>query len=258
MSGGVRVRVALSGGRRGRGTGGPGPGGGRTSGGPGWLRRDRLAVVAVAVLLGVLAVGQLRGQQGVPGLSDLSAQELGVLVANLNAQNDQLRAQISTLQREQGDLSASSSRGESAAEQLESDLSTIRAWSGLTGLSGPGVSVTVHGPIGADGVDDLLNELRNSGAEGIQVAGVRLVTGVEVSGQVGALTVGTQALGAAFEIDAVGSPQIITGTLTRAGGVIAQLATTYPDAQVTVTPLNRVDLPPTSRNLIPAHGQVRL
>jgi len=56
----------------------------------------------------------------------------------------------------------------------------------------------------------------------------------------------------------VGSPQIITGTLTRAGGVIAQLATTYPDAQVTVTPLNRVDLPPTSRNLIPAHGQVRL
>lgn len=222
------------------------------------IRREPLAVGAVAVLLGILAVGQFRGQQGVPGLSNLSAQELGVLVANLNAQNDQLRAQIATLQREQSDLAAARARGESAVEQLQSDLATIRAWAGVTGLSGPGVSITVQGPIGPDGVDDLLNELRNAGAEAVSLGGVRLVPGEAVAGGVGNLALDGNLLGPAFEIDAIGSPQIITGTLTRAGGVIAQIATTYPNAQITVTPRDTIALPPTTRTLIPPDGTPRL
>jgi uncharacterized protein YlxW (UPF0749 family) len=218
----------------------------------------RWVVALVAVLLGVLAVGQLRGQQGVPQLANLSAQELGVLVANLNTQNEQLRAEVATLQRQQADLAAAKNRGESAVEQLDADLAKIRAWAGVTGLTGPGVTITVSGPIGADGVDDLLNELRNAGAEGIAIAGIRVVAGVAVSGGPGRLTVAGQGLGAAFEIRAVGSPQILTGTLNRAGGVIAQLATTYPQAQVTVTPADGVALPPTTRGLIPADAHPRL
>ncbi|HEY2916275.1 MAG TPA: DUF881 domain-containing protein [Candidatus Limnocylindrales bacterium] len=218
----------------------------------------RWAVGLVAVLLGILAVGQLRGQQGVPQLANLSAQELGVLVANLNTQNQQLRDEIATLQRQQADLAAAKNRGESAVEQLDADLARIQAWSGVTGLTGPGVTITVSGPIGADGVDDLLNELRNAGAEGIAIAGIRVVTGVVVSGQPEDLTVAGQGLGAAFEIRAIGSPQILTGTLNRAGGVIALLATTYPQAQVTVTPANGVSLPPTTRGLIPADAHPRL
>jgi uncharacterized protein YlxW (UPF0749 family) len=221
-------------------------------------RREPLAVGAVAVILGILSVGQFRGQQGVPGLSNLSAQELGVLVANLNAQNDQLRAQIATLQREQTDLAAAKARGESALEQLQSDLATIRAWAGVTALNGPGVSISVEGPIGSDGVEDLVNELRNAGAEGISLAGVRLVPGEVVAGSAGSLTLDGNPLGPGFEIDAVGSPQIITGTLTRAGGVIAQIATTYPNAQITVTPRDGIQLPPTARTLIPPHGAPRL
>jgi len=216
------------------------------------------AVGLVAVVLGVLVVGQLNGQAGVPGLSNLSAQELGVLVANLNAQNEQLRTEVATLKGQQADLAAAKDRGESAVEQLQADLAKIRAWAGVTGLSGPGVTITVSGPIGADGLDDLLNELRNAGAEGVSIAGVRLVPGVAVSGGPSRLTVAGQGLGAAFEIRAVGSPQILTGTLNRAGGVIAQLATTYPQAQVTVTPADTVTLPATTQGLIPADAHPRL
>ena len=228
---------------------------GRGRGMPGGAR---WAVGFVAVLLGVLAVAQLHGQQGVPQLANLSAQELGVLVANLNTQNEQLRDEIATLQRQQADLAATKNRGESAVEQLDADLAKIRAWAGVTGLTGPGVTITISGPIGADGVDDLLNELRNAGAEGISIGGTRVVAGLVVSGEPTRLTVAGQGLGAAFEIRAIGSPQILTGTLNRAGGVIAQLATTYPQAQVTVTPADGVSLPPTTRSLIPADAQPRL
>jgi len=64
--------------------------------------------------------------------------------------------------------------------------------------------------------------------------------------------------GDAFEIRAVGSPQILTGTLTRTGGVIAQIGATYPDVQLTVTPVDMLTLPATERTLVPAHGNPRL
>jgi uncharacterized protein YlxW (UPF0749 family) len=220
--------------------------------------RTRWAVLAVAVLLGILAVGQLRGQAGVPGLSNLSAQELGVLVANLNAQNEQLRDGIAILERQQSDLATAKNRGESAVEQLQDDLARIRAWSGLTGLVGPGITISVRGPIAADGVQDLVNELRNAGAEGIAIAGIRLVPGVVVQGGPGRLAIGDVGLEDAFDIRAVGSPQILTGTLTRAGGVIALLKTTYPQALITVTPAETIELPATTRDLRATDARPRL
>ena len=44
---------------------------------------SRLTVAAVASLLGLLAVGQLRAQSGAPGLAALSATDLSQLIANL-------------------------------------------------------------------------------------------------------------------------------------------------------------------------------
>lgn len=222
------------------------------------MPRNRVALLLVAVFLGFLAVGQFRGQAGVPALADLSVQELGVLVANLNAQNDRLRTEVASLDRQRTDLAAANARGQSAVDQLRADLAKIRAWAGLTGLAGSGVTITVRGTIGADGVEDLVNELRNAGAEAIAIAGVRLVPGVVVAGHPGSLSLDNTPLGDAFEIRAIGSPQILTGTLTRSGGVIAQLAATYPGARVTVTPSDGLTLPPTTRDLQPADASPHL
>jgi uncharacterized protein YlxW (UPF0749 family) len=201
------------------------------------LRRDRWLLLAVAVLLGILAVGQFRGQSGLPGLSDLSVADLGVLVANLNAQNDELRAEVASLERQRSDLATANARGQSAVDQLRADLSKTRAWAGLAGLTGAGVTITVQGSIGADGVQDIVNELRNAGAEGIAIADVRLVPGVVVAGSAGALMIDEAPLGGTFQIRAIGSPQILTGTLTRSEGLI---------------------LPPTSRDLQPADAEPHL
>ena len=108
------------------------------------------------------------------------------------------------------------------------------------------------------GIEDLLNELRNAGAEAIAVDGVRIVMGVVVAGAPGELSVENSPLGEAFEIRAIGSPQILTGTLTRIGGVIAQIGTTYPDATLTVTPVERLTLPATERSLVPSNAEPRL
>jgi uncharacterized protein YlxW (UPF0749 family) len=219
---------------------------------------SRLTVALVAALLGLLAIGQLRGQANVPGLSALSATELTQLIANLSAGNELLRGEVTQLTQREATLQAAQDRGETTVDDLTDDLAAIRAWSGLTPVTGQGIAITVRGSVGGDGIDDLLNEIRNAGAEAISIEGVRIVSGVVAAGAPGALSVGNQPLGDAFEIRAIGSPQILTGTLTRTGGVIAQIGATYPLVAITVTPVDRLTLPATDRTLTPTYAQPRL
>lgn len=222
------------------------------------VRMNRLTVAAVAGLLGILVVGQLRGQAGVPGLSNLTVTELTQLIANLTTGNDQLRNEVADLGRQEAHLIESRDRGETTVGELSADLSRIRAWAGLTAVSGQGIAITVSGPIGGDGIEELLNELRNAGAEAVAVDGIRVVTGVVVAGDPGALSIENSALGDTFEIRAIGSPQILTGTLTRTGGVIAQVGATYPDARLTVTPVESMTLAATDRKIGPTDASPRL
>lgn len=219
---------------------------------------SRLSVAGVAALLGILAVGQFRGQAGVPGLSNLSATELTQVIANLTTGNDQLRAEVAELQRQEAHLVDVKERGETTVDELSADLERIRAWSGLTPVTGQGILITLEGPIAGDGVEDILNELRNAGAEAIAVGEVRVVAGVVVAGAPGALSVHNEAIGNAFQIRAIGSPQILTGTLTRTGGVIAQVTATYEGVRLSVTPIESMTLPATDRDAAPTYAQPRL
>ena len=121
-----------------------------------------------------------------------------------------------------------------------------------------GVTVTIDGPIDGPGVEDLLNELRNAGAEAITVGGVRVVVGTIVSGGAGDLHVDEVDLDDPFEVSAIGAAETLTGSLTRIGGIVAQVGATYPDVTLTVTPVERLELPATTRDLVPAHGGPRL
>jgi len=220
--------------------------------------RNQLTIAAVALLLGLLVVVQVRAQAGNAGFAQLSSQDLTVLVANLNARNDQLRREVSTLEDELAALNQNRARGEESLDELRADLRRVRAYTGLDPVGGPGVTISISGPIDGSGVEELINELRNAGAEAIGVGDVRIVNGVVVSGAPGAASIAGARLGVKFELSAIGAPDKLTGSLTRSGGVIAQLAATEPDVSVTVTPVDRIELPATTRSLVPAHGRPRL
>jgi uncharacterized protein YlxW (UPF0749 family) len=221
-------------------------------------RASQLTIAAVSAILGVLVVIQLRSQAGPTGLAQLSSQDLTVLVANLNARNDQLRRETSLLQAELTTLRSNRSRGDVSVDEIGADLQRVRAYAGLDPVGGPGVTISIRGPIDGPGVEELINELRNAGAEAIAVKTVRVVTGVVVTGAPGQAQVDGVSLGVMFDLDAIGAPDKLTGSLTRSGGVIAQLAATLPDVDVTVTPVDRLELPATTRTLVPAHGRPRL
>jgi uncharacterized protein YlxW (UPF0749 family) len=221
-------------------------------------RRNQLTIAAVAFVLGLLVVIQLRTQASGAAFAGLSSQELTVLVANLNDRNDGLRGEVAALDRELATLTANTQRGEVSVDELRADLRRVRLYAGIDPATGPGVVITVRGPIDGTGVEDLVNELRNAGAEAMAIETVRLVPGVVTVGAAGAVTVDAVPLADSFELSAIGAPSKLTGSLTRSGGIIAQLAATQPDVVVEVTPLDRVDVPATDRELVPRHARPRL
>lgn len=218
----------------------------------------RLAVGAVLLILGFLVVAQLRSQATDQGLAALSVQDLTELVANVTTRNNQLREEIRTLERQQQAVSAAVQRGDTSTGQIRSDLNRILGWSGALGVSGPGVRVTVDGGLPGDAIEQLLNELRNAGAEAISIGDIRIVPGTVVSGPADALTVGGIPLTGRLEITAVGQPDSLAGSLARAGGPIAQLSARYPDVTITVNDADLVAIPPTDRDLNPVLGHPRV
>ncbi len=222
------------------------------------VRRNQLTIAAVTFALGVLVVVQLRAQAGGTGMAALSAQDLTVLVANLNERNDQLRVEVASLERELGTLDSNRARGDASIDEIRTDLARVRAYAGLDPITGPGVTITVNGPIDGAGLEELINELRTAGAEAVAAGPVRMVPGAVVVGSPGAAMVDGTSLGTTFDVVAIGASEQLTGSLTRSGGIIAQLAATQPEVVLTVTPMDRLELPATTRDLIPSDGQPRL
>jgi uncharacterized protein YlxW (UPF0749 family) len=220
--------------------------------------RSQLTIALVTFVLGLLVVVQLRTQASSAAFAGLSSQDLTVLVANLDDRNDQLRTEVATLERELGVLGENADRGDVSVDELRADLRRVRLYAGIDPAVGPGVSITVRGPIDGPGIEDLVNELRNAGAEAMAIDDTRLVPGVVAVGAAGTVTLDARPLDDPFTLDAIGAPDKLTGSLTRPGGIIAQLSATQPEVTVEVTPLDRIHVPATDRELVPSHGHPRL
>jgi uncharacterized protein YlxW (UPF0749 family) len=218
----------------------------------------RIALTFVLLLLGFLVVVQLRSQAASEGLNNLTVQELGELVGNLTTRNDQLRQEVANLERQRDGVASAVERGDTSAAQVRSDLGRVLAWSGALGVSGTGVRVTVTGSLPGAAVEELLNELRNAGAEAISIGSIRIVPGVVVSGAGGSLMVAGVPLSDTIEILAIGQPDILAGSLTRSGGPIAQLGARYPDTLINVSAVDLLEIPPTNRDLSPSLGRPSL
>lgn len=221
-------------------------------------RSGLIAMTTVMLLLGFLVVVQLRAQAAGEGLNSLSVQDLGELVGNLTTRSNQLRDEIRVLERQRETLASAVERGGTSASQVRTDLRRTLGWSGALGVSGAGVRVRIDGPLPGDAVGQLVNQLRNAGAEAVSIGTIRVVPGVVVTGPAGNLVVNGLPLEDPLELLAIGQPETLSGSLARAGGPIAQLAARFPDALITVTSEDVLSLPPTDRDLDPRLGAPRL
>jgi uncharacterized protein YlxW (UPF0749 family) len=186
-------------------------------------RTAQASLFGVALIIGLLLVGQLRSQARPTELSSLSAQELSQLVETLSTRNRELRSGLTDIREQLRDYRLAQAQGQSVLDVTRQDLSRITAFAGLGAVEGQGIVIDVEGTLDAIALNDLINELRNAGAEALAVDQTRVTArSVAIQGPRSLLLDGAE-IGTRFTIRAIGSPEGLLAAIQRPGGIIAQL-----------------------------------
>ena len=145
-----------------------------------------------------------------------------------------------SLLREQTELEQireSVTKRDTNSETYEKDIKTANKILGLSDVTGEGITITIadsqiansqlSGLIDIDSllvhysdIIQLINELKNAGAEAISVNDERIVPTTAVTCDGNVILVNGQKIGSPFVIKAIGNPEMLLG-ITRPGGYIS-------------------------------------
>jgi len=134
-----------------------------------------IAVTVVALFLGVLAVTQIQAQDVYSRSLQLETPaSLTTLIANLSERNNAIKDEILDLRHRTDTAREAIASGTGSLTEAERQLSQLRVFAGMSAVSGPGISVRIEGTFDERALSDLVNELRNAGAEAIAVNTARV------------------------------------------------------------------------------------
>lgn len=214
-------------------------------------RFAQLSLTGVALLIGLLMVGQLRSQARPTEISSLSAQDLSALIETLSNRNRELRSGLADVREQLRQYQLAQTQGQSVLSVTGEDLRRITAFSGQRPVEGQGLLVQVNGDLDAIAVNDLLNELRNAGAEAIAVSNVRITARSVCILGTSSLQIDGIEIGRSFTIRAVGDPNGLLTALQRPGGIISQLKL-FVNATIDASQQSQLLIPATRQTLVPA------
>ncbi len=212
-----------------------------------------LGAVLVAAL-GFALVAQLR-QNNEQGLTSLRQSDLVRILDDVGDRRDRLAAEASDLQAQQRELTSGATGSQAAIDAARTRLDALGVLAGTLAATGPGVEVFVADPqrtLKAAQLLDLVQELRDAGAEAIQIGPVRVVASTSFADGAAGLSVDGTAVRAPFTVLAIGDSQTMATALEIPGGVVASLpdgasATVATRAEVRVTALHTVRAPQYAR-----------
>jgi uncharacterized protein YlxW (UPF0749 family) len=196
-----------------------------------------IAVTVVALFLGVLAVTQIQAQEVYSRSLQLETPaSLTTLIANLSERNNAIREESLDLRHRADTARDAIANGRGSLVEAERQLSQLKVFAGMSAVTGGGITVRIDGSFDERALSDLVNELRNAGAEAIAVNTVR----VGPRSHFGAtpdrvLTVDTVAVRGPWQVRAVGSTEVMYIAMTRTGGIIGQFELIYKGTRFNVS-----------------------
>jgi uncharacterized protein YlxW (UPF0749 family) len=204
-----------------------------------------IATAIVALFLGILAVTQVRAQDVYSRSLELETpSSLTTLIANLAETNNTLRAEIFDLRLRTEQAHDDVTNGKGTLTETQRQLAQLEVFAARTGVSGQGISVRVDGSFDEKAMNDLVNELRNAGAEAIAVNGVRVGPrswfGITADR---AITVDAAPIRGPWTVSAVGAPDVMYVAMTRTGGIVGQFELIYRSTRFSVVKENALALP---------------
>ncbi|MCZ7531058.1 MAG: DUF881 domain-containing protein [Acidimicrobiia bacterium] len=207
----------------------------------------RLLVAIVAAAMGFLLISQLNTADDLSEqLEAESETDLTVIFARLNDESAALQAELTDLQIQLQVLESSAEQDSLARAAAESELSQLEILAGTVGARGPGVKLRIDDPNGeleSGDMLDLVQELRDAGAEAIAIDDQRVGAATSFGGEPSAVTVDGTRLPPSFEVLAIGDPATLEGGLAIRGGAL-ELLQAEGSIAVAVTAQTELEVPP--------------
>jgi uncharacterized protein YlxW (UPF0749 family) len=209
--------------------------------------RSRLVVGAVALGVGFLVAVQAVGTDRT-ALSRLAAErpeDLTRILADLNDEADRLSRQMSALRVRVLRYRGSARADELALRDARETLVDLQVLSGQTPVEGPGVEVRIEDPerrVGWEALLDLVQELRDAGAEALAVGDVRVIASTWLGPADGGATIDGRGVAPPYVLGAIGPPDGLATALDIPGGPLSVLAA-LPGVKISIEPADRLTLP---------------
>ncbi|QKW36135.1 DUF881 domain-containing protein [Actinomadura sp. NAK00032] len=203
-------------------------------------RARRLAAGLLCLVLGFAAVAQVRSTRRDTAFATARQDELVEILADLGQRSERLRSDL-------GDLEATRARLERDAEggtALEEARERATAYGILAGTlpaEGPGIELLIQDPghrVRAVNLLDALQELRDAGAEVVQINDVRVGVDTYFLDDRGGVGVDGRLLTAPYRFLAIGDPHTMATALNIPGGLVRTLRGA--GATVLITPRAKV------------------
>jgi uncharacterized protein YlxW (UPF0749 family) len=187
--------------------------------------RFQLLAAVLLFLLGFAVVTQAR-ETSETGLSTLRQTELVRVLDDVSERRSRLEEEAAAL-REQRDTLLNSSDAAAEAEQAARDrLDVYSVLAGTAAATGPGISVVVSDvgerTVTAAFLLDMLQELRDAGAEAVQINEVRVVASTSFAdGEDGSVVIDGTPVTSPFTVRAIGDPDVLEPAMRIPGGVVS-------------------------------------
>lgn len=219
--------------------------------------RAQLVAAVLLGLLGFAAAVQVRATRDAE-LDGLRQTDLVRILDDVSERGARLQAEARELQETRQRVAGGGDGAQAALEQARDRARVLGILAGTVPASGPGIELTISDPAGKVGADvllDALQELRDAGAEAVElstvdgpavrvVASTALVDG-DAAGEGdgadgGGVVVDGTLLTSPYRFRVIGEPRTLASALDIPGGVLDVL--TQRDAQGVVTQRPRVDI----------------
>jgi len=189
--------------------------------------RGQVVAAVLLAILGFATVVQARTNSEDDSYAGARRGDLVQLLDSLDAASDRLDQQLAKLTETRQRLLTTNRRAQVAETEAQRDADNLAILNGTVGATGPGVVVTIEDNDNAVSSSTLLNaveELRDAGAEAIQINGVSRVVAQSYFVDDGdKVRVDGRELTRPFVIEAIGSATTLREAMIFRGGLADQV-----------------------------------
>lgn len=205
-------------------------------------REWQLSVTIVLLVLGGLIGAQFHTERAAEKMAaDQRPEVLLQRFADANKKIDVLNAEVTRLRQTVTKYEAAAADQQRLAKTMNSEIQRARTAAGLLPVKGPGILVKLaDSPLRAPDTEgqnalnihdvdllQLINELKAAGAEALCVNEQRVTAMTEVRCSGPVIKVNGTAIGAPYEVRAIGSPEALESAMNLPGGIIETLTQAF-------------------------------